>query len=183
MENFLSKLIPEVNALKVGNGLDEGIQVGPLINQNGFDKVKTLVDDAVKQGATCLVGGDPHEKGGTFYEPTLLTQVSDSMEITQTEIFGPVVAVLSFTDEHEVIDRANDTPYGLAAYFFTQNINRVFRVSEQLKAGIIGINDGMISHANVPFGGVKESGIGREGADIGLDAYLETKSLCIGNIY
>lgn len=183
MENFLSKLIPEVNVLKVGNGLDEGTQVGPLINQNGFDKVKTLVDDAVKQGATCLAGGEPHEKGGTFYEPTLLTQVSDSMEITQTEIFGPVVAILSFTDEQEVIDRANDTPYGLAAYFFTQNINRVFRVSEQLKAGIIGINDGMISHANVPFGGVKESGIGREGADIGLDAYLETKSLCIGNIY
>ncbi|MCY4044317.1 MAG: NAD-dependent succinate-semialdehyde dehydrogenase [Cellvibrionales bacterium] len=182
MEDFLQKLTDKVNLLSVGNGLDEGSTIGPLINQNGFDKVATLVQAAIEQGATCLVGGKPHNKGGTYFEPTILTGVTDSMAITQTEIFGPVVPVLSFTDETDVIARANDTPYGLAAYFFSQNLNRVFRVSEQLKAGIIGINEGMISHANVPFGGVKASGIGREGADVGLEAYLETKSLCIGNV-
>jgi succinate-semialdehyde dehydrogenase / glutarate-semialdehyde dehydrogenase len=179
---FVTKLTQAVNALKVGNGLENGIVVGPLIDQKAFDKVDRLVKDAVAKGATILTGGKKHALGGTFYEPTILSNATKQMDLTQEEIFGPVAPIYRFETESEVIQKANDTPFGLAAYFYGQHIGRIFRVAEALEYGMVGINTGLISTAMAPFGGVKESGFGREGSKYGMDDYLEMKYMCFGGI-
>ena len=179
-DEFTGKLSQAVRALRVGNGLDSESQIGPLINEKGLDKVKRHLDDAVAKGAHVLVGG--HELEGLFFEPTILTDATADMIIAQDEVFGPVAPIFRFTDEQEVIEQANASPYGLASYFYSKDINRCWRVAESLDAGMVGINDGMISTEVAPFGGVKESGVGREGSKYGMDYYTEIKYLCFGGI-
>lgn len=179
---FVNKLAERVNALKVGNGMEEGVIVGPLIESAAVDKVREHVEDAIAKGATALAGGKTHALGGNFWQPTVLTNCSDSMKLASEETFGPVAACFRFTTEDEVIHRANDTPFGLAAYFYTQNLQRVFRVSQALEAGMIGVNECAVSTELGPFGGVKESGLGREGSVLGLEEYLEVKTLHLGGL-
>ncbi len=180
--DFVNKLAERVNALKVGNGMEEGVVVGPLIESAAVDKVREHVEDAIAKGATALAGGKAHALGGNFWQPTVLTNCSDSMKLAAEETFGPVAACFRFTTEDEVIHRANDTPFGLAAYFYTQNLQRVFRVSQALEAGMIGVNECAVSTELGPFGGVKESGLGREGSVLGLEEYLEVKTLHLGGL-
>ena len=179
---FVNKLAERVNALKVGNGMEEGVAVGPLIESAAVDKVREHVEDAIAKGATALAGGKAHALGGNFWQPTVLTNCSDSMKLAAEETYGPVAACFRFTTEDEVIHRANDTPFGLAAYFYTQNLQRVFRVSQALEAGMIGVNECAVSTELGPFGGVKESGLGREGSVLGLEEYLEVKTLHLGGL-
>jgi succinate-semialdehyde dehydrogenase/glutarate-semialdehyde dehydrogenase len=179
-EEFVAKLSKAVSALKVGDGLDKDSQMGPLINEKGLKKVKQHVADAVSKGAKVTVGGNEME--GLFFEPTVLTDVTPEMIITQEEVFGPIAPVSRFLTEEEVIRLANDTPYGLASYFFSRDVSRCWRVAEALEYGMVGINDGLISTEVAPFGGVKESGIGREGSKYGMDYYMEIKYLCFGGI-
>ncbi|WP_313482117.1 NAD-dependent succinate-semialdehyde dehydrogenase [Atlantibacter hermannii] len=179
---FVNQLAEAVKQLKVGNGLEEGVVVGPLIEKAGVDKVREHVDDAVAKGAKVLAGGKAHDLGGNFWQPTVLADVTDDMKLAQEETFGPLAACFRFTTEDEVIQRANDTPYGLAAYFYTQNLQRVFRVSSRLESGMIGVNECAVSTELGPFGGVKESGLGREGSVLGLEEYLEVKTLHIGGL-
>nr|WP_262910935.1 NAD-dependent succinate-semialdehyde dehydrogenase [Sphingobacterium sp. SRCM116780] len=175
-DSFAQKLTAAVKKLKVGNGLEKGVQVGPLINSKGLEKVQKHLDDALKHGATITTGGKP--MSGLFFEPTVLTNLTHDALIAKEETFGPVCALFKFKTEEEVLTLANDTPFGLASYFYSQNVNRCFRVAEQLEAGMVGINTGLISNAAAPFGGVKESGVGREGSKHGLDEYMELKYLC-----
>ena len=177
-DEFVGKLGEAVQRQQVGSGLDEGVTIGPLINLDALVKVERLVGDAVAKGARVLTGGKRHALGGTFYEPTVLANVRPDMAITHEEIFGPVAPVFSFKTDKEVIERANDTPFGLAAYFYGRDISRIWRVAEGLEYGMIGINTGMISTAVAPFGGVKESGNAREGSKYGIDEYVELKYLC-----
>lgn len=181
-DDFVNKLAERVNALKVGNGMEEDVVVGPLIESAAVDKVREHVEDAIAKGATALAGGKAHALGGNFWQPTVLTNCSDSMKLAAEETFGPVAACFRFTTEDEVIHRANDTPFGLAAYFYTQNLQRVFRVSQALEAGMIGVNECAVSTELGPFGGVKESGLGREGSVLGLEEYLEVKTLHLGGL-
>lgn len=181
-DRFVNQLAEAVKQLKVGNGLEEGVVVGPLIEKAGLDKVREHVEDAVSKGAKVLTGGKAHELGGNFWQPTVLADATDEMKLAGEETFGPLAACFRFTTEEEVIQRANNTPYGLAAYFYTQNLQRVFRVSSQLESGMIGINECAVSTELGPFGGVKESGLGREGSVLGLDEYLEVKTLHIGGL-
>jgi succinate-semialdehyde dehydrogenase/glutarate-semialdehyde dehydrogenase len=179
---FTEKLAARVAKLKVGNGADDGVTQGPLINSRAVAKVERLLDDAVSKGATIVIGGHRHALGGTFFEPTIVTQVSPAMEIAREEIFGPVATLFRFKDEAEAIRLANDTAYGLAAYFYARDVGRVLRVSEALEYGIIGINEGIISTEVAPFGGMKESGIGREGSKYGIEDYLEIKYVLLGGL-
>jgi len=179
---FADKLEAAVNKLKVGNGSDDGVTIGPLINEGAANDVMSLVDDAVSKGARLLAGGRRAEMGACFVEPTILTQVSDDMRVFREEIFGPVAPLFKFNTEAEAIAMANDTEFGLACYFYSRDIGRVWRVGEALEYGIVGINEGIISNEMAPFGGVKESGQGREGSKYGLDDYLEIKYLCMGGI-
>ncbi|GAB4034119.1 NAD-dependent succinate-semialdehyde dehydrogenase [Spirosoma gilvum] len=179
-DEFVEKLSKTVGALQVGNGLDSNSQIGPLINEKGLDKVKRHVADALAKGAHVRIGG--HELEGLFFEPTILTDATADMIIAQDEVFGPVAPIFRFTDEQEVIQKANDTPYGLAAYFYSKDINRCWRVAEALDYGMVGINEGMISTEVAPFGGVKESGIGREGSKYGMDYFTEIKYMCFGGM-
>ncbi|MCH2158021.1 MAG: NAD-dependent succinate-semialdehyde dehydrogenase [Oleiphilaceae bacterium] len=181
-DRFVKALSDAVKSMKVGHGLDEGVVQGPLINQASFNKVAGLVQDAKQKGAEVVVGGEPHSLGGLFYQPTILGNISSDMDIVHQEIFGPVAAISVFEDEADVIEKANNTPYGLAAYFYSKDIARVWRVSEALEYGMVGINEGVISTAMAPFGGVKESGMGREGSQYGMDEYLELKYLCMGGL-
>jgi succinate-semialdehyde dehydrogenase / glutarate-semialdehyde dehydrogenase len=182
-DRFAEKLIARLTKMRVGNGLDEGVSVGPLIERAGLEKVQRHVEDARSRGATVALGGHRLNRGGGyFFEPTLLLDATDDMLLSHEETFGPVAALLTFDTEEEVIRRANDTPYGLAAYFFTRDIGRVWRLAEQLEYGIMGANDGMPSTAQAPFGGVKESGIGREGGKWGIEEYLEVKYISLGGI-
>lgn len=178
---FLEKFINVVKQITMGDGLTEGIEIGPLISSKAQNNVHRLVTEAVNAGASLLLGGNKLNNSN-FYPPTILADVKNEMNIAQEEIFAPVVSVITFSNEQDVIAQANQTPYGLAAYFYTQNFNRIFRVSEQLSFGMIGINDGGISNASAPFGGMKQSGYGREGSKYGLDDYMEIKYLSIGNI-
>lgn len=177
-EAFADKLATEVEKLKVGDGMRKGIDIGPLINQEGLEKVQAHVADALEKGAVCRIGGKPIND--LFFEPTVLTNVPTEALIATEETFGPVCALFPFKTEEEVVALANDTPFGLVAYFYADNVYRCQRVAEQLEAGMVGINTGMISNASAPFGGVKQSGVGREGATYGLDEYLEVKYLCYG---
>ncbi|HKS34457.1 MAG TPA: NAD-dependent succinate-semialdehyde dehydrogenase [Enterobacteriaceae bacterium] len=181
-DDFVGRLSKAVQALRVGNGLDEGTEVGPLIESSAVDKVREHVEDALAKGAKILAGGKAHASGGNFWQPTVLGECSDSMKLAQEETFGPVAACFRFTSEDEVIQRANNTPFGLAAYFYTQNLQRVFRVSQALESGMIGINECAVSTELGPFGGVKESGLGREGSVLGLEEFLQVKTLHLGGL-
>jgi succinate-semialdehyde dehydrogenase/glutarate-semialdehyde dehydrogenase len=177
---FATKLAEAVAAMKVDDGLEPGAQIGPLINPAAVAKVETLVADAVAKGAKVAVGGARHARGGNFYAPTVLTDVTPAMAVAREEIFGPVAPLFRFKTDEEAVQMANDTCYGLASYFYSRDIGRVWRVAEQLEYGMVGINEGLISNEVAPFGGVKESGIGREGSHHGIDEYLELKYLCFG---
>ncbi|MCR4377289.1 MAG: NADP-dependent succinate-semialdehyde dehydrogenase [Rhodospirillales bacterium] len=179
---FAQKMATAVKALKVGDGFEDGVAQGPLINDAAIVKVERLVADAVAKGAKVVTGGKRHELGGTFYTPTILTGVTNAMACAQEEIFGPVAALYRFSDEADVIAQANDTPFGLAAYFYARDVGRVWRVAEALEYGIVGINEGIISTEVAPFGGVKESGLGREGGKYGLEEFVEVKYMCLGGI-
>ncbi|SDH06397.1 NADP-dependent succinate-semialdehyde dehydrogenase [Roseospirillum parvum] len=179
---FAAKLAQAVGQLKVGPGLGGDTQQGPLIDESALAKVEELVGDAVGKGAKVACGGQRHALGGTFYEPTILTGVTPEMRVSREEIFGPVAPLYRFTDEAEAIRLANDTEFGLAAYFYARDVGRVWRVSEGLEYGIVGINEGIISTEVAPFGGVKESGIGREGSKYGIEDFVEIKYLCMGGI-
>ncbi|MBX7489871.1 NAD-dependent succinate-semialdehyde dehydrogenase [Helicobacter turcicus] len=178
-----SKLCVELEkamrGLKVGNGLENGVNQGPLINQNALEKVKEHIADALKKGAKLLYGGKEHRLGGTYFEPTLLCDVESNMLVAKEETFGPLAPIFKFNTEEEVIAMANDTEFGLAAYFFTQDYKRQWRLAESLEYGMVGINTGLISNEVAPFGGVKHSGLGREGSKYGLEEYMELKYLCL----
>lgn len=179
-DRFVEKLRAAMEQLVVGDGLEEGVDQTALIDAQAIEKVQAHVEDARAGGAKVLLGGKPHPRGGTYYPPTLLTDIRPGMRCTREETFGPVAAVMRFATEDEAVRIANDTEYGLAAYFYTRDIHRAWRVAERLEAGILGINEGVISTPVAPFGGVKASGIGREGSRHGLDEYLELKYLCMG---
>jgi succinate-semialdehyde dehydrogenase/glutarate-semialdehyde dehydrogenase len=178
-DEFAKKLAAKMSALKMGNGLDDGVALGPLVNKDGLDKVKTLVADAVKKGAKVLTGGKALDGPGFFYPATVLTEVPDSADMLREEIFGPVASIQTFTSEDEVIQRANDTEYGLVAYLYTKDLSRGMRVSEKLDFGMVGLNRGLVSDPAAPFGGMKQSGIGREGAHEGMMEYLETQYISV----
>jgi succinate-semialdehyde dehydrogenase/glutarate-semialdehyde dehydrogenase len=181
-DEFVERFAAAISQLAVGAGTSGDVNVGPLIDGDALAKVERHVRDAREQGAEVLVGGARHELGGTFFQPTLLTGIRSGMAMTIEETFGPVAGITRFSDEREGIDLANDTPYGLAAFFYSRDIGRIWRVSEGLETGIVGINTGFISNEVSPFGGVKESGIGREGSKYGLEEWLEIKYLCMGGI-
>ncbi|NYT84133.1 NAD-dependent succinate-semialdehyde dehydrogenase [Pollutimonas harenae] len=179
---FAERLKQAVLALHVGNGLEENTDLGPLIDQAAIDKVQEHIDDAVSGGATALTGGSAHKLGGLFYEPSILLNVSRQAKLMQEETFGPVAPLIRFSTEQEVIGLANDTPFGLAAYFYTSDYSRAWRVAEALETGIVGLNEGIISTELAPFGGIKESGVGREGSKYGVDDYVEIKYICAGGL-
>lgn len=182
-DEFAEKLAAAMESdLALGNGMDEGVTTGPLIDKKAATDVLGMIDDAKAKGANVLLGGGQPSLGGSFVQPTLLTQVNESMRVCQEEIFGPVAPLMSFKTEEEAISISNNTECGLAAYFYSRDIGRVWRVSEALEYGIVGINEGVISNEMAPFGGVKESGNGREGSKYGMDDYLEIKYLCMGGI-
>jgi succinate-semialdehyde dehydrogenase/glutarate-semialdehyde dehydrogenase len=181
-DRFAEKLAAAVDRLKVGSGLDAGVTQGPLIDAAALEKVESHVRDAVSKGATILRGGSRQGEGGRFFAPTVLTGVTPAMALAREETFGPVAPLFKFETEAEAIELANATEYGLAAYFYGRDIGRVWRVAEALEYGMVGINTGLISTEVAPFGGVKESGIGREGSKYGLDEYLEVKYLCLGDL-
>lgn len=179
---FAEKLTRAVAELELGDGADDGVTIGPLIDEKAADQVLALLEDALGKGAECLVGGARAARGGSFVQPAVLTAVDTSMRVFREEIFGPVAPLFRFDSEEEAVALANDTEFGLASYVYTRDIGRVWRVSEALEFGIVGINEGVVSNEMAPFGGIKESGNGREGSKYGLDDYLELKYLCMGGI-
>ena len=179
---FAAKMAEAVGALKVGNGLEDGTEQGPLIDMRAVEKVEEHIADATSKGAEVVAGGERHALGGSFFQPTLLTGVTSAMTVAREETFGPVAPLFRFSTEDEAVRMANDTEFGLAAYFYSRDIGRIWRVSEGLEYGIVGVNEGIISNEVAPFGGVKESGIGREGSKYGMDDFLEIKYLCLGGI-
>ena len=181
-DEFVTRFKIAVEQLIVGNGLEPNTTLGPVINQAAIEKISRLVQQAEMQGAALLSGGQTHDAGPLFFSPTILTEVSQQMEIAQQEIFGPVAPILRFKDEAEALAMANDTPYGLAAYFYTESHSRIWRFAEALEFGMVGINESILSNEIAPFGGIKESGQGREGSALGLEDYMETKYLCMGGI-
>ncbi|WP_322031349.1 NAD-dependent succinate-semialdehyde dehydrogenase [Paraburkholderia sp. J76] len=181
-DEFCRRFAARVAAFKVGDGFAEGVNVGPLITEAARDKVDGLVRDAVAQGARVITGGAPHERGGNFYAPTVLADAKPGMAVLSEEIFGPVAPIVRFTSDAEVVQLANDSIYGLAAYFYSRDIGRIWRVAEQLEYGIVGINTGLISNEVAPFGGVKQSGVGREGSKYGIEDYLSIKYLCMAGL-
>ncbi len=181
-DKFAEKLAVEVKKLKVGNGTEPGVTTGPLINKAAIDKVEEHIADATSKGAKVILGGKRHALGGSFFEPTVLTGVTSEMKVAREETFGPVAPLFRFKTEEEAIKLANDTEFGLAAYFYSRDIGRVWRVGEGLEYGIVGINEGIISSEAVPFGGVKESGLGREGSHHGVEEFLELKYMLMGGI-
>ena len=181
-EAFTEKLKAAVAALKVGNGMEEGVTQGPMINAEAVEKVEAHIKDAVDRGAHVALGGARHELGGTFFQPTVLTEVPRTADIFREETFGPAAALFRFSTEAEAIEMANDTEFGLAAYFYARDVGRIFRVAEALEYGIVGCNEGIISTEVAPFGGMKASGLGREGGKYGIEDYLEIKYLALGGI-
>jgi succinate-semialdehyde dehydrogenase / glutarate-semialdehyde dehydrogenase len=179
---FAEKLATEVSRMKVGPGTAEGVTTGPLINKAAVEKVEEHVADALRLGASVVVGGKRHALGGNFYEPTVLANVTREMMVAREETFGPVAPLFKFKTEEDVIAQANDTPFGLAAYFYARDLGRVWRVAEALECGIIGINEGLISNEVAPFGGYKQSGLGREGSHHGIEEFLETKYMLMGGL-
>ena len=174
-DEFCKKFVEAVSKMKVGDGLEEDVTSGPLIDENSLNKVEEHVQDAVQMGAKVAIGGSKHSLGMNFYQPTILTDVTPQAKITFEETFGPVAPVYKFKDENEVIELANNSPFGLASYFYSRDIGRVWRVAEALEYGMVGVNTGLISKAEAPFGGIKESGLGREGSKYGIDDFIEIK--------
>jgi len=181
-DTFVHRLAEKVAQLKVGNGMEEGVIVGPLINIKGLEKVEEHVKDALLHGGKLLTGGERHPLGGNFFQPTVIAEANDRMKVAAEETFGPLAACFRFKTEEEAIERANATEFGLAAYFYSQNLKRVFRVADAIESGMIGINECALSTEVAPFGGVKESGLGREGSVLGLEEYLQVKTLHLGNL-
>jgi len=181
-DKFAKMLSDKVSAMKVGNGLEDGNLQGPLIDMKAVEKVEEHIADALAKGAKILTGGKRHEKGGQFFQPTVLAGVTADMKVTHEETFGPVAPLYRFKTEEELLKLANNTEYGLAAYFYSRDIGRIWRVAEGLESGIVGINVGIISNEIAPFGGIKESGIGREGSKYGIEEFVEVKYLCMGDI-
>ena len=177
---FAKRLAEATDALQVGNGMTDGVEQGPIIDDQGLAKIKRHVEDAVDKGASLLTGGKPHALGGTFFEPTVLTGMTSDMQLFREETFGPVAALFKFSDEDDAIAMANDSEFGLAAYLFTESAARLFRVSEALEFGIVAVNTGIFSSEVGPFGGLKNSGLGREGSKYGIDEFLEIKFVCVG---
>jgi succinate-semialdehyde dehydrogenase/glutarate-semialdehyde dehydrogenase len=178
-DEFATKLAEKMGSLKVGRGTEDGVDVGPLIDDNQRHKVADLVEDAIGRGAKAVVGGHSRDGAGYFYDPTVLTDVPDDATLLKEEIFGPVAPVKGFDDEDEAVAAANDTEFGLVAYLFTNNLKRALRVAERLETGMIGLNQGMVSNPAAPFGGIKQSGFGREGGPEGIEEYLETKYVAV----
>jgi succinate-semialdehyde dehydrogenase/glutarate-semialdehyde dehydrogenase len=176
---FAAKLKAAVENLKVGDGLESGVTTGPLINSEAVDKVIEHMEDVVAHGGAVLTGGKPHDLGGTFFEPTIVTGVTQDMKVAQEETFGPLAPLFKFETEDDVISMANDTIFGLASYFYAKDLSRVYKVAEALEYGIVGVNTGIISTEIGPFGGVKQSGLGREGSHHGVEDYLEMKYICM----
>jgi len=181
-EEFTAKLIAATESLRLGNGLDEGVDLGPLVNAKAVADVDELVQQSIAAGAKLELGGAPSDRGGCFYQPTILTGIRPDMPVFRNEIFGPVAPITTFETEAEAIELANDTEFGLASYFYTRDIGRVWRVAEALEYGIVGINEGIISNEMAPFGGIKESGSGREGSKYGIEDYLEIKYMLMGGL-
>jgi succinate-semialdehyde dehydrogenase/glutarate-semialdehyde dehydrogenase len=181
IEEFTNKLAAKVTALKTGPGLDSTTTQGPLVNKAAVQKVAEHVQDAVSKGARIAIGGSPGSGDGFFFEPTILSGVTKDMLVAREETFGPLAPIFPFDDEEEAVELANETEFGLAGYFFSRDVNRVMRVAQKLQVGMVGVNTGKISAAEAPFGGVKESGYGREGSLHGIDEYLVIKSVTIGN--
>lgn len=182
-DEFVEKLTSAVKALKVGDGAGADVKIGPLINEPQLKKVKSFVDDAKEKGAEILLGGRVLcDIGNLFFEPTIVTNIKSNMKLYNDEVFGPVVSIIKFKTEEEAMQIANSTQRGLAGYFFSEDLNQIFRVNKQLEVGMVGINEGIISTAEAPFGGVKESGVGREGSKHGIDDYTYIKYLCFGNL-
>ncbi|EDV41899.1 uncharacterized protein Dana_GF17265 [Drosophila ananassae] len=182
-DKFVEQLKKRVEALKIGNGEGCDVQIGPLINEMQFKKVSGFVEDAKDKKATVLSGGKPlTEVGSLFYAPTIITDVPSTAKLYTEEVFGPVVSIIRFRDEEEAVQKANDTRRGLAGYFYSENLQQVFRVAKRLEVGMVGVNEGIISAAEAPFGGVKESGVGREGSKHGIDDYVDIKYICMGNL-
>ncbi|MFZ7265687.1 NAD-dependent succinate-semialdehyde dehydrogenase [Avibacterium avium] len=179
-EAFVQKFCEKVQQIKLGEANQQDVTMGPLIRQSAVEKVQRHIDDALQKGAKLVLGGKPADLGGTFFQPTVLKDVNQTMLVAKEETFAPLAPIFKFETEEQAIVMANDTEFGLAAYFFTQNINRIWRVSEALEYGIVGINEGLVTNEFAPFGGVKESGIGREGSHYGIDEFLELKYLCLG---
>lgn len=179
---FIERFTAAVEQLKIGNGLEDGTQQGPLIDMSAVEKVEEFIADAVKKGGRVVTGGQRHALGGTYFEPTVIADAKPRMRFTKEEIFGPVAPVYKFKSEDDVIEQANNTEYGLACYFYTQDLGRAFRVMEGLKYGLVGVNEGLISTVEAPFGGLKESGLGKEGGHQGIEDYLDTKYVCIGGL-
>ncbi|MFJ1311415.1 NAD-dependent succinate-semialdehyde dehydrogenase [Agrobacterium sp. P15N1-A] len=176
---FAKKLAAKVGAMKVGDGFEAGVNAGPLITEKAVEKVEEHVADALEKGAKVAVGGKPHEKGGLFFQPTILTGVTTNMKVAREETFGPVAPLFKFETEEDVIEMANNTEFGLASYFYSKDISKIFRVAEALEYGMVGINTGLISTEVAPFGGIKQSGQGREGSKYGIEDYIEIKYLCL----
>jgi succinate-semialdehyde dehydrogenase/glutarate-semialdehyde dehydrogenase len=181
-EAFAAKLAEAVKALKVADGMTEGAQQGPLIDMSAVEKVEDHIRDALSKGARLVTGGERHSLGGTFFQPTILADVTTEMKVARDETFGPLAPLFRFDTEEQAIRMANDTEFGLAAYFYSRDVGRVWRVAEALEYGIVGINEGIISTEVAPFGGMKESGTGREGSKYGIEEYMEIKYLCMGGV-
>ena len=181
-DEFAEKMVAQVSTMRVGDGCEDGVVQGPLINQAALEKVEEHIADALQKGAELALGGERHSLGGNYFQPTVLTGVSAGMKVAREETFGPLAPLFRFNDESSVIEMANDTEFGLASYFYSRDSARIWRVAEALEYGMVGINTGILSTAEVPFGGVKQSGIGREGSRHGIDEYLEMKYLCVGGI-
>ena len=181
-DQFAAKLVAAVAKLKVGNGQQAGVTQGPLIEEKAVVKVEQHIADALSKGARLLAGGKRHALGHSFFEPTILVDVDASMQVASEETFGPLAPLFRFNTEADVIAMANDTEFGLAAYFYARDIGRVWRVAEALESGMVGVNTGLISNEIAPFGGVKQSGLGREGSQYGMEDYLVMKYICLGGI-
>jgi succinate-semialdehyde dehydrogenase / glutarate-semialdehyde dehydrogenase len=179
---FGKRLAEASNNLKVGNGFEDGVNQGPLIDDRAVDKVEEHIKDAVSKGAKVLAGGSRHQLGGSFFQPTVLSHVTPEMAVAREETFGPLSPLFRFSEESEAIRLANATEYGLACYFYTRDLGRAFRVSEALEYGLVGVNEGIITTEVAPFGGFKESGVGREGSKYGVEDYLNVKYTCIGGL-
>jgi len=182
MKAFSEKLLAKVRALKVGPGTEPGVTQGPVIDDKAVAKIEEHIADARAKGGEVLTGGKRHALGGQFFEPTVIAGATRDMLVAREETFGPLAPLFAFDTEDEVIAAANDTEFGLAAYFYSRDIGRVMRVAERLESGMVGVNTGLISTAEAPFGGVKQSGLGREGSKYGLDEFLEVKYVCLGGI-
>jgi succinate-semialdehyde dehydrogenase/glutarate-semialdehyde dehydrogenase len=182
LKAFTDKLVAKVKAMKVGPGVEPGVTAGPLIDSSALAKIEEHIADARAKGAEVLVGGKAHALGGLFFQPTVVSGATADMLVAREETFGPLAPLFAFDTEDEVIAQANHTEFGLAAYFYSRDIARVMRVAERLESGMVGVNTGLISTAEAPFGGVKQSGLGREGSRYGLDEYMEIKYICLGGM-